>query len=178
MSSISTVKRGLNYEKQCRQFLQSHLAMRLTVSGGPNDQGVDIRGSWTLQALRSVIVQCKHYNKPVGPAVVREMEGTAAYYELNGTLPALSVICASSGFTQASWKRALASRFPLLLLHLQTANGQPGSQNFASSIQDLTCAGVWMNAPFAAATGDYIEVVQYYDMLTKTRKSIIRMRAT
>lgn len=175
MAVGSAVKIGRIFEHSCRQFLQSHLTMQLRLSGGSSDQGVDLRGSWNLEVPRCVLVQCKHYSKAVGPAIIREMEGTAAYYEMDGMHPPLSIICASSGFSQASWRRALSSRFPLLLLHLQARYEHADSKASVKSQQDLACNGVWMNAPFRAATQGHVEVVQRYDMLTKTCKPVIRM---
>lgn len=163
MTAVSAVKSGRIYEVMCRQFLQSHLSMHLTLCGGAGDQGVDIRGSWKLDDLHDVIIQCKHYGKPVGPAVVREMEGTAAYYESGGRHPVLSVICAKTGFSKASWKRALSSRFPLLLLHLESeGKGCTKLADQAKREDQVICKGIWMNAAFKQTTSDLLEATQQY----------------
>jgi hypothetical protein len=177
MSLPSAVKRGRVYEALCRQFLQSHLSMQLTMSGGAGDQGVDLRGSWKLYGIHDVIVQCKCYGRPVGPAVVREMEGTAAYYESGGRHSVLSVICAKSGFSEASWKRALSSRFPLLLLHLES-EGKSSYAKVADQAEredQAMCKGVWINTAFKQSTNDVLKVTQQYLVASGGIKRAIRI---
>lgn len=151
-STMSTVGRGRLYEHSCREFLQSQLSMQLVVCGGAGDQGVDLRGHWTLDKPKDVLVQCKHYKQRLGPAAVREMEGTASYYTSEATSPLLSVICAKSGFTTSSWKRALASSKPLLLLHLDfKAEGTP----LSDEALPLECRGAWYNSAFERIAGGH-----------------------
>ena len=177
MKALSAVKSGRIYEVLCRQFLQSHLSMQLTMSGGAGDQGVDIRGSWKLHDLHDVIVQCKCYGKPVGPAVVREMEGTAAYYESGGLHSVLSVICAKTGFSEASWKRALSSRFPLLLLHLESEGESRYAKvaDQAERADQAMCKGVWINTAFKQSTNDVLKVIQQYLVASGGIKRAIRI---
>lgn len=155
MSKLSAVGRGRKYELACHQLLQNHLAMRLTRSGGAGDQGVDLRGSWKLKQACDVIVQCKHYAKPVGPSTVREMEGTASYYDSVCGPPLVSIICSRSGFSPASWKRAIASRVPLLLLHLDPQEWTDNSKTATTGekcSRSLECQGVWKNMAFDTVT--------------------------
>lgn len=151
-STMSTVGRGRLYEYSCREFLQSQLSMQLVICGGAGDQGVDLRGHWTLDKPRDVLVQCKHYKQRLGPAAVREMEGTASYYTSETTLPLLSVICARSGFTTSSWKRALASSKPLLLLHLDF---KAEDTQLSDEALPLECRGAWYNSAFERIAGGH-----------------------
>lgn len=151
--------------------------MQLILSGGAGDQGVDMRGSWKLDNLRDVIIQCKCHGKPVGPAVVREMEGTAAYYESDGRHPVLSVICAKTGFSKASWKRALSSRFPLLLLHLESDGRNCADVvDWAEGEDQIICKGIWMNAAFKQSTNGALEATQQYLTSSGGIKRAIRLR--
>ncbi|KAJ3092532.1 hypothetical protein HK102_006084 [Quaeritorhiza haematococci] len=82
----STVARGTEFERLIKLCLGAY-GMELSRVGGAGDQGVDLRGSWTLlrpntnspttNVLLPLFVQCKRYSKPVGPSTLRELEGTA-----------------------------------------------------------------------------------------------------
>lgn len=100
----SATEIGLAFEKHCQSYLNNHLHMSLRLVGGANDGGIDLRGSWYLpkEAFRTnspsssnaessnmnnvkewrrsrIIAQCKAERKPLGPKVVRELEGVMAH---------------------------------------------------------------------------------------------------
>lgn len=157
ITRLSTVARGRKYEIMCRAYLEEHLAMQLTICGGAGDQGVDLRGTCNAHKPLDVIIQCKYYSKKVGPATVREMEGTASYYRTATGPSPVSIICAKSGFTTAGWKRALASQTPLLLLHLDDS---PPLQNFSSRVPSLACYGAWKNPACENSLGLAVDILQ------------------
>ncbi|KAK9893452.1 hypothetical protein P389DRAFT_111384 [Cystobasidium minutum MCA 4210] len=150
--STSNVGKGRLYEHSCKSFLESTLAMQLTVCGGAGDQGVDLRGRWQLDVLHDILVQCKHYKQKLGPAAIREMEGTASYYTSPQGIPPLSLVCAKSGFSMASWKRAIASSQALLLLHLDS---DPAAPMLNDNLLPLECRGAWCNPAFRQIAGAY-----------------------
>ncbi|KAJ3149268.1 hypothetical protein HDU86_006991 [Geranomyces michiganensis] len=86
--------------------------------GGADDRGVDLRGVWDFclpPAARFLpaIVQCKHYETArTGPALIRELEGTAAR-ESPGTV---AVFACSAGFSNAAVAAAFASPIPIALV--------------------------------------------------------------
>lgn len=166
--SLSTVARGRDYEISCKNYLEEHLAMQLVVSGGAGDQGVDLRGFWLDEKHHNIIVQCKHYSKKVGPATIREMEGTASFYASPTAPPVISAICAKSGFSTASWKRALASHTPLLLLHLDVYPGSSTSSgDDAQILPSLRCHGLWMNLAFQHSLDRHPSMKKRMSMLIK-----------
>lgn len=93
----STVARGTRFERGVQAHLSS-LGMQLDRIGGRDDQGTDLLGWWKVRwPLRTsdggtagepahlpksaglnmrVIVQCKAEKKPLGPKILRELEGT------------------------------------------------------------------------------------------------------
>ncbi|GAA5839058.1 hypothetical protein JCM11251_007865 [Rhodosporidiobolus azoricus] len=107
----SNVARGTAYELAVQSYLLSapYNCTSLVRIGGAGDAGVDLRGKWGGQPVLpppleqpeaeevetdesvaglarparrwAVVVQCKAYSKPVGPAVVRELEGVLSAEE-------------------------------------------------------------------------------------------------
>ncbi|WFD34300.1 hypothetical protein MCUN1_001139 [Malassezia cuniculi] len=145
--------RGTAYELACQRELQRMLGAVLVHSGGTNDGGVDLSGWWTPMRDRvRVLVQCKAEAKKVGPAYVRELEGTAlraawdrsrlrteeAYIP---TAMPLGVLASASGFSRAALLYAQSSQVPLALIHLS------GTGSGAAEFDTLKCHGlVWNDA--------------------------------
>ncbi|GAA5968441.1 hypothetical protein JCM11641_007639 [Rhodosporidiobolus odoratus] len=156
-TSPSSVAVGTAYELACQSFLAKppfNLAKIIRV-GGAGDQGVDLRGRWPGAPLLSTtekatgsplaervvewetVIQCKAYNDRLGPAVVRELEGTMLATQPAFSPPTVARLSSStrstthnssaiigflislSGFTTDAIFRANASRLPIALLHLQ-----------------------------------------------------------
>lgn len=152
--SSSNVARGQSYEKACLAYLKDVWQMDLARNGGAGDQGIDLIGSWDIGHRLDVLVQCKHYRKKVGPNTIREMDGTAAHFTSHPHKGVVSIVCASSGFSDASWQRAAASKFPMLLLHLTLQN--PTSSPTTGDV--CRCTGVWRNPAFLQVTNGCILV--------------------
>ena len=91
----SATEIGLAYENHCLAYVNHVMHMSLRRVGRAGDGGVDLRGRWWLpsgakratpgseerightRCLR-VIGQCKAEKKPLGPRVIRELEGVMA----------------------------------------------------------------------------------------------------
>ncbi|KAG8681454.1 hypothetical protein FRC09_017480, partial [Ceratobasidium sp. 395] len=152
---------GKAFEERCTNLLGSKLSMTLTNVGGPSDGGVDIQGWWWLPRLSSesgnerrrirAIIQCKAFDKKLGPVHVRELEGTAllnyhtgssvlrpenvppiAVPEANSSSDAsagetaselVAILMSLSGFSRMAIRRTMASPIPFLLLHLPPTSG-------------------------------------------------------
>lgn len=77
----------------CKRFNNARLNAKVTK--GTGDRGVDI---YMYLNNKKIIVQCKKYNKPVGPAVVRELTGAIVSESAN-----LGIIIGLSGFTKGAY---------------------------------------------------------------------------
>jgi len=121
----STVYRGTAYEKLCETYLNSlssssdENSALFTRSAGSGDKGKDLIGWWSIptKLLPSgrirIVAQCKSDSRPVGPKVVRELEGTVGGEDLG-------LLFARKGFSPGALKGFLASTRPLILLHLES----------------------------------------------------------
>ncbi|KAI4150440.1 MAG: hypothetical protein LQ340_004066 [Diploschistes diacapsis] len=78
LSPTTTVFKGTKYEYICLSSLQ-RFGFSLLRTGGANDVGIDLMGTWTLPTsahpLR-VLVQCKFRRAKPSPVLVRELEGS------------------------------------------------------------------------------------------------------
>ena len=94
------------FEKHCERMLAERgwkIIQKAVARGG--DQGIDIlamRQTGSDQ-WEEVVVQCKHWDKVVGPNVVRELEGARTLQKASGAL-----LAASSAFTSAAIQTAQA----------------------------------------------------------------------
>ncbi|TPX59536.1 hypothetical protein PhCBS80983_g02379 [Powellomyces hirtus] len=127
----STVHVGTSFETSTLRALAHH-SMQLRRVGGRDDRGVDLRGSLTLNARDDppsasdaaaaatvpVIVQCKAERAPLGPAYIRELEGTLARESL-GTV---AVMASTNGFTSAAARLVFASRAPIAMAVVEHAH--------------------------------------------------------
>ncbi|GAA5929995.1 hypothetical protein JCM1841_001238 [Sporobolomyces salmonicolor] len=158
-SSPSPTHLGTAYELLAQSLFSSPpYNMSLIRVGGRQDAGVDLRGRWsgtlsgrpakeavspgTRKPSWPILVQCKAEKDRVGPATVRELEGTlqAESFKLSSSrsrrLPSSSRVPSSTarnveplgflvtlhGFTDDALRRAWASDLPISLLHLAVAN--------------------------------------------------------
>ena len=82
---------GIAFERElAKLFARAGFKAELTPSSG--DGGVDI---WLHEGSKKAIVQCKAHNKPVGPAVVRELHGTLLNWGASR-----AILASLSGFTR------------------------------------------------------------------------------
>ena len=143
--SIPNTERGTAYECFCLQYLYaispSQSGAYFRRSGGPHDEGQDLVGWWTLSAPSSrdskvglsesssrlrVIAQCKADAKPIGPHIVRELEGTLASHSSEDA-PTIGLLFSSSGFTEGAQSGAAGSTQRLALFHLEFPEINPDS---------------------------------------------------
>jgi hypothetical protein len=137
--SLSTTAVGTAYELASLAFLHSSFRMSLERVGQANDGGVDLRGWWDLEAFARdagrlrVYVQCKAERRPLGPRIVRELEGTllrrtaadaGTEHTVNqadtlpSSFPVVGALCALSGFSTQALIYFNSSPLPMLLLHI------------------------------------------------------------
>lgn len=66
------------YEQHCARKMMFHGFFGIEVVGKSGDYGADIiaRTWW----LAKIVVQCKHYSKPVGVKAVQEINAARQYY--------------------------------------------------------------------------------------------------
>ena len=79
LSRKSTLYIGTRYEYICQSVLTRLLFRSLARTGGRGDQGIDLQGQWALPTLPyelPALVSCKANKDGVGPAIIRELEGT------------------------------------------------------------------------------------------------------
>jgi restriction endonuclease Mrr/TolA-binding protein len=94
---------GRSFEIQvARLFNDMGYKVKVTTRNG----GVDV---WAFREERKVVIQCKHWSGPVGPDVVRELNGSR-----HRTLASEAIIVTSSTFTQAAIAEALQAGIRLI----------------------------------------------------------------
>ncbi|KAK8805775.1 hypothetical protein WA158_002431 [Blastocystis sp. Blastoise] len=118
---ISYVTRGTNYE----QFVYNRLStnyISLLHCGGPNDKGIDIRGTINIDdKLVPLIIQCKYQKQKISVKQIREFCGTIQNeYSLEETqlVSPISMFCSATGYSLPSLEYTDSISYPLLLLHL------------------------------------------------------------
>lgn len=141
-NQLSSVHRGVAFEKLSLEILQSQLSMSLQKVGGSSDGGIDLQGWWWLPPSKRrlapnplpttwtgidgierrrirVLGQCKAEKKRMGPNYVRELEGVLGRHNSQpGRDPAVGLLISQSAFTRSTVLRAFSSHIPLFLLHL------------------------------------------------------------
>lgn len=70
--------KGTSYEKHCARKMRWRLWIFVRRIGKSGDFGADITARGFL--FRKIVVQCKHYNKPVGVRAVQEAAAARQYY--------------------------------------------------------------------------------------------------
>lgn len=82
------------YEALCADYLKKK-GIKASLSRPGADGGIDIHAQWRG---RKLIVQCKHWKKPVGVATVREMFGLMHDHQA-----ASVIVFSSSRFSKPAW---------------------------------------------------------------------------
>lgn len=91
---------GSQFEKHVAGLMRTHGYTKVTVVGGAEDGGVDVRAQ--APDGRPVVVQCKRWRRPVPPNEVRAFLGALA-----GTYRGYAgVFVATNGFTEAAAREA------------------------------------------------------------------------
>lgn len=90
------------FERLAQRLLRESGFVQVEVTGRSNDGGIDGTGILRLNGLLSfhVIFQCKRWQGPVGPAIVREFRGAMAGRADKG------LIITTSNFTKEALKEA------------------------------------------------------------------------
>ncbi|SHJ98440.1 Restriction endonuclease [Roseomonas rosea] len=95
------------FEQHCADTLAAH-GWTVSVGRGSGDQGVDVLAR---KGKRSVVLQCKLYNRPVGNKAVQEALAGRGYAGADG-----AAVVSNAPYTAAA--HALAARVGVLLLHV------------------------------------------------------------
>ncbi|KAF8488080.1 hypothetical protein JB92DRAFT_3130192 [Gautieria morchelliformis] len=160
--ALSTVHRGVTFEKRSLEILQSQLSMSLQKVGGRSDGGIDLQGWWWLPPTRRapsashtlptwtgidgiprrrirVLGQCKAEKKKMGPNYVREMEGVLGRHNTQERRdPVVGLLVSQSAFTRSTVLRAFSSRIPLFLLHIPPETHELDHDRDAEEDGDVT----------------------------------------
>ena len=97
---------GEEFEQEVATLLRRRGYQGIRLTGRSGDGGIDIRAR---RERRSLIVQCKRYQKPAGPAIVRELYGSLVDSRADGAL----LFC-TGGFTRAAKEFAKGKPIDLL----------------------------------------------------------------
>lgn len=124
LSVESTVYKGTLYEYVAQEALYNefgrHGLSSLMRTGGASDKGVDLLGKWKDVP---VIVQCKCWNKKVGPTIWRETAGVYSYHSAARSGSALMMLVTPSPMTAAATREF--ATLPVPLMHCQIAPIKP-----------------------------------------------------
>lgn len=91
---------GSQYEKHVARKMKCHFFLFVRVSGKSGDYGADVMAR-TFPLLRKVVVQCKHYKKPVGVEAVQEAISAREYYGASK-----AIVASNNTFTKNAKKLA------------------------------------------------------------------------
>ena len=101
----------IEFEKEVSRVFRE-IGYLANQTGQPGDGGVDINVCG--KDGRKIAVQCKHHNRPIGPAPIRELIGAIILHGAD-----LGIIVSTSGFTEKAYETALQSQNQILLLDLE-----------------------------------------------------------
>lgn len=91
---------GSQYEKHVAKKMKWHGFIFVRVSGKSGDYGADVMAR-TFPLCRKVVVQCKHYRKPVGVEAVQEAIAAREYYGASK-----AIVASNNTFTKNAKKLA------------------------------------------------------------------------
>lgn len=91
---------GKQYEKHVAKRMKWHGFIFVRVSGKSGDYGADVMAR-TFPLMRKVVVQCKHYKKPVGVEAVQEAISAREYYGASK-----AIVASNNTFTRNAKKLA------------------------------------------------------------------------
>lgn len=121
------VAKGTRYEVHVTRVLKHMLGESALVvrSGGANDRGVDVLADL---GDMSIVVQCKNFDKRLGPQFVRELEASVADSKSSaGSRQTLGLLASPEGFTKQAHLRAMAADQPMGLVVLREVDALPVS---------------------------------------------------
>lgn len=96
----NTKSRGDRYEKHVAKKMKWRGYVFVRVTGQSADYGRDIKAR-TFPFLRKVIVQCKHYSKPVGVQAVQEAIAAKEFFRASK-----AIVATNNTFTKNAKKLA------------------------------------------------------------------------
>ena len=97
---------GIEYEHYCADLLEKK-GWITQVTQGSGDQGVDVIAK---KDNKTIVIQCKKYNSPVGNKAVQEAHAGKGYIKANG-----AAVVTNSTFTSSA--KELSRTLGILLLH-------------------------------------------------------------
>ena len=123
LPSKASVYIGTYYEYLCASALR-RLSFNLSRSGGANDRGIDLYGTWQVPCLQyplRVLVQCKARKEArIGPDAVRELEGAVAGAPDGWRLPStIGVLCGKQPATNGVREAVKKSGTPILWIMVE-----------------------------------------------------------
>ncbi|EDQ84749.1 uncharacterized protein MONBRDRAFT_29908 [Monosiga brevicollis MX1] len=128
-TNMSTTERGRIYEEHVQACLQPLFQLDFERIGGAGDRGIDLHAVWRRHGAE-VIVQCKHFAKPLAPEQVREIMGMMAVQaSLRTNVKLLGVVAASNGQHSKSLKAtrlpSASSIYPSTIMNQSNADKTP-----------------------------------------------------
>lgn len=150
----STVYRGTLFEYTVLDAL-TLLNFKLHRTGGADDKGVDLRGTWALPGSPpiTVMIQCKHEAKKIGPKYIRELCGISS----DSQDETVMMLASTSTYTPKALQFFMASHRPICLFVID-------SFDHGGAMRQL----IWNSAADKALSG--LEVRAFHD------KEEIRLR--
>ncbi|KAL8693735.1 MAG: hypothetical protein Q9218_001480 [Villophora microphyllina] len=178
LSSSSNVYNGTHYEYLCQSTL-ARLGFSLSRTGGPDDRGVDLLGTWSLPSLSPsgplrCIVQCKSLKAKVMPGVVRELEGAFSGAPAGfGGDEVVGVLCSKREATKGVREAMRRSNRPVVWVMVEDLGGEEVKAGrvrqilWNQRVGDLGAEGMGVGLRyFPGSGGDGDERVQKEVLLT------------
>ena len=132
-------------------------------SGERGDLGRDLVGPLpTPRGQARIVGQCKATRAPVGPGVLRELEGALAR-DASADMPAMGILFAISGFSKGTLRGARASERPLLLVHLTSPRAladETQAELLGDDADTPTLVSALENPPARRLLGGMLRVLQ------------------
>lgn len=91
---------GKAYERHVARKMKRKGYIFVRVTGKTADYGMDVKAR-TFPLMKKVIVQCKHYSKPVGVKAVQEAISAREYYGAK-----IAIVASNNAFTKNARKLA------------------------------------------------------------------------
>jgi hypothetical protein len=137
------VFQGTQFERAVATALEGMGGFTVLRCGGAGDRGVDLRARLTPPGI-PVLVQCKLVTSPLGPRVIRELEGTALAALPTG--PGLALLVSNAPCTPRSKQALMASRLPMGAVVFAAgvaSEPQQQQQHFASILLNPAAQSAW-----------------------------------
>ena len=123
------ITKGVEFEKQCLNYLKSLGLEDLRLTNRVNDQGADLIGKFSGTIY---VFQCKKHRNKQGNRAVREAVASKAYYGASRC-----AVISESGFTNSAFELARPN-YCLLFTADQISTAVDSQQNFGDLIEGIT----------------------------------------